>query len=72
MVTLHLTAQDDVSGVAGMMISNDPSFSGASWESFVTTKMQYLNSSNQAYKFYAKFQDYAGNESEVYSATYTP
>jgi hypothetical protein len=72
MLALHLTAQDDVSGVAGMLISDDPSFSGASWEPFVAQKTRYVTSLNQAITVYAKFQDYAGNVSQVYSATYTP
>jgi hypothetical protein len=72
MVVLHLSAQDDVSGVAGMLISDDPSFSGASWEPFVVTKIRYVPSLNNPITVYARFQDYAGNISQVYSATYTP
>ena len=71
-VTLHLSAQDDVSGVAGMMISDHPSFTGASWEPFVPKKIWYGSSMYQAITVYAKFQDYAGNVSETYSASYIP
>ncbi len=71
-VTLHLTAQDDVSGVAAMMISDHASFTGASWEPFVPQKIWYGSSIYQAITVYARFQDYAGNVSETYTASYIP
>jgi hypothetical protein len=70
-VNLLLTATDDVSGVGGMMISNDMAFSAANWEIFATHTIWQVPSTGTT-TFYVKFRDNAGNISTTYSATYTP
>jgi hypothetical protein len=62
-VTLYLQAQDDVSGVADMMISHLPSFGRATWEAYATTKAWYAPSGTTM--VYVKFRDNAGNVSHV-------
>lgn len=64
-VTLLLNATDDVSGVGGMMLSNHPGFSAAIWENYATTAMWTFDSNETVY---AKFRDYAGNVSRIYSS----
>src|SRR3989339_780654 len=67
--TLTLSASDALSGVTSMMISESSSFTGASWESYSTTKAYTLTSSDGTKTVYVKFKDAAGNESSVYSDT---
>jgi len=52
-----------------MMISNSPTFVGASWEVYTTSKAGWNLSSNTVgtYTVYAKFRDSALNESADYS-----
>jgi len=64
-VTLRLYAEDDVSGVAGMMISHLPNFPCAIWQPYITTKAWFAPPG--ASMVYVKFRDYAGNVSEVVS-----
>jgi len=66
--TLILPATDGVSGVGGMLISNNMDFSGANWEVYTSQKSWGLIGTT----VYVKFRDNAGNVSPVYSATYTP
>ena len=63
-MVLRLSAQDDVSGVADMMISNQASFSSAVWETYVTPKDWYVPQGATT-TVYVKFRDHAGNVSEV-------
>lgn len=65
-VTLRLSASDDVSGVGGMLVSNSPAFSGASWESLAASKSWNMESGG---KVYVAFKDNAGNASPVYAAS---
>ena len=59
---------NEVSGVADMMISNDPFFTGAVWEHIAYEKIWTLEETCFAgCRVYAKFRDVAGNESQVYS-----
>jgi hypothetical protein len=67
-VNLRLRAEDDVSGVGHMMISNTPNFVGSDWEPFTTTKPWYLPSGATVY---VRYRDNAGNISEVVTATAT-
>ena len=60
---LALTASDDVSGVAGMRLSAQPDFDGASWEPFVTSKTWDFSDSPNVY---VQFRDNAGNVSPTY------
>jgi len=68
--TLHLLAEDDVSGVAEMLISNHESFGCASWEPYVTTREWYVPEGTTTV-VYVKFRDNAGNVSEVVTDTVT-
>jgi len=67
-VTLGLSATDDVSGVGQMMISNQPNFSGAIWESYATSRVWTLGSNGIVY---IRYKDNAGNVSTTYSTTPT-
>src|SRR5206468_4073726 len=64
-VTLQLSASDDVSGVAGMRVSNQPNFDGASWQTYATSLAWNMGSSARVY---VQFRDYAGNVSQSYVA----
>jgi len=65
-VTLLLSADDDVSGVGYMLISNDPSFVGAAWEPYTSSKLWQVNETGTT-TVYVKYKDNAGNISGVYS-----
>ena len=65
-VTLKLSATDDVSGVGQMLISNQPDFAGAIWESYATSRAWALGSNTAVY---VRFRDNAGNVSVTYSAS---
>jgi hypothetical protein len=65
-VTLNLSATDDVSGVGTMMLSNRSDFVGASWQTFVTSVSWNLGSNNTVY---VRFKDNAGNVSQTYFAS---
>jgi len=64
-VTLQLSASDDVSGVAGMRVSNQPNVEAASWQTYVTSLAWNIGSSARVY---VQFRDYAGNISQTYVA----
>jgi len=66
-ITLHLEAEDDVSGVADMMISHLPNCHCGRWELYATTKEWYAPEG--ATMIYVKFRDNAGNISEVVTDT---
>lgn len=67
-VTLSLNSTDTGSGIEKMMISNNSSFSGSSWETYTTTKNWALSSGPTGQRrVYVKFSDRAGNESAVCS-----
>lgn len=61
--TLHLLAQDDLSGVGDMMISNDPAFQCAKWEPFYSSRSWYPPEGTSA--VYVLFRDNAGNISST-------
>jgi len=63
-VTLILSATDDVSGVGGMMLSNSTAFSGATWETYATTRQWTFDTGNTVY---VRYKDNAGNISVTYS-----
>ena len=58
-VTLNLSASDDVSGVAGVIISTRSDFTNAVWESIVSTRLLSVTADDTT--VYAKFKDNAGN-----------
>lgn len=66
LVTLTLRADDDVSGVADMMISDQNDFTNGNWQNFETSYAWSPGSSNTVY---VKFRDNAKNISETYSAS---
>ncbi|MBU0650298.1 hypothetical protein KKC59_00145 [bacterium] len=69
-VDLKISAQDTMSGVKDMMVSNLSDFSDVSWESYSTEKKQWQLSSFSGFKtVYVKFRDVSGNVSNVYSDT---
>lgn len=71
-VSLNLSASDNV-GVTSMMLSNSPTFSGAVWESYATTRANWtLDSSTLgAHTVYVRFRDLALNVSPDYSDSIT-
>lgn len=68
LATLNLDANDDVSGVESMRLSNQPNFAGAVWEPFST---RHAWDFAMGAMVYVQFRDNAGNISQTYSATYT-
>lgn len=72
-VTLTLSATDDSDSASQltMEISNDSGFSGASYETYATSKSWTLTSSDGSKTVYARFKDTAGNVSPTYSAAIT-
>jgi len=65
-VGLSLSVTDDVSGVDSMLLSNDVSFTGAQWQSYVRRLNWYVKDRGTT-TVYVKYRDRAGNESQVYS-----
>ncbi|KKP70169.1 hypothetical protein A2X44_00475 [candidate division CPR3 bacterium GWF2_35_18] len=68
-VILTLSAIDNPSGISQMILSENESFTGSSWESYDTSKTFTLSSNNGTKTVYAKYKDVAGNESTIYSDT---
>lgn len=68
---LHLliSAEDDLSGLNGMMISDNPDFSDAQWEPYEAHRELWAPD-NTHMTIYVKFRDRAGNESEIISPSY--
>jgi hypothetical protein len=62
--TLTLSANDDVSGVADMRLSNRGDFAGAQWEPFASSKSWNFDNANTVY---VQYRDHAGNVSQSYS-----
>lgn len=60
-VTLAISALDSTSGVYQMQVSEDPAFSGASWETYATSKAFTLAASDGTRTIYVRFVDNAGN-----------
>ncbi|PJA15529.1 hypothetical protein CO112_03570 [Candidatus Dojkabacteria bacterium CG_4_9_14_3_um_filter_150_Dojkabacteria_WS6_41_13] len=68
-LSLTLTSTDELSTVAEMMISEDAAFTGASYETYATSRTYELTSTGDGVKtIYVKFKDALGNESAAYSA----
>jgi len=68
-VTLNLVGTDTGAGVDQVMMSNDASFSGATWVTYATSLDWMLAAGDGTRTVYVKFRDRAGNESTVYSDT---
>jgi hypothetical protein len=69
-VTLTLSANDEVSGVAEMRFSND-NVTWTSWEPYFTTKTWVLKPGDGLKKVYVQFRDHAGLVSQTYYSTIT-
>ncbi|PIZ10944.1 hypothetical protein COY54_00935 [Candidatus Falkowbacteria bacterium CG_4_10_14_0_8_um_filter_41_36] len=69
--TLTLAATDTISSVTHMKLSESASFTGASWESYATSKSFTVSTGDGTKTVYAKFKDAAGNESTAYTDTIT-
>lgn len=67
-VTLYLTATDNGSGVAGMIVSNNPKFGDAQWESFKAVRPWFFFTGEGEKTIHVKYKDKEGNESQAYSA----
>lgn len=69
-VMLNLVGTDAGAGVGQVMMSNDASFSGATWVTYATSLDWTLAAGDGTKTVYVKFRDRAGNESTVtYSDT---
>jgi len=68
-VMLNLAGADVGTGVGQMMASNNSSFSGATWVSYVTLLDWTLTPGDGTKTVYVRFRDRAGNTSGVYSDT---
>ncbi len=66
-VALSLAADDITSGMDQMMIANNPSFTGAAWEAYSSTKIWALLAQDGYNTVYIKYKDKAGNISGAYS-----
>ena len=64
-----ITLEIDATSASNMMISENSDFSGASWESYATSKAFTLSTGDGTKTIYLKFNDNAGNESDSYSDT---
>lgn len=67
--TVWLGAEDNLSGVADMRLSTDPTFADAVWRPFAATSTWvYSQNDRSRSALYVQFRDYAGNASEVLNA----
>lgn len=70
-VTLTISAVDDVMEGLEMMVGNDASFTGASWEAYATSKAWTLIAGDGVKTVYIKFKDWKENISSSASDTIT-
>ena len=70
-VMLTLSATDATSDVYQMVICNNPTFIGCSWESYSTSKNWTLTTGDGTKTVYVKYIDNATNESITYNDTIT-
>jgi hypothetical protein len=66
-LTFNAWDPDNRSGVSQMMISNDPCFTGATWEPYKTAKSWTLTDGYGTKSVYVKYKDNAGNEGWAYT-----
>jgi len=69
--TVYLGAEDNLSGLEALRISEDPAFADAVWQPYTTT-LTWLTpiTDRPEVTLYVQYRDLAGNVSEVYSDTY--
>ena len=66
-VTLNLSAEDSISNIVEMMLSNDGVFDTETWEPHISLRKNWvLPAINGARKVYAKVKDEAGNISDAF------
>jgi hypothetical protein len=65
----YLPPADSATGVTEMLISNNPDFSGASWEAYTTSKPWTLGQTIGLASVYVRYRDTLNNESVTYVAT---
>lgn len=65
-VTLTLNAEDGLSGVERMVISNSSNFNKSTWEKYTKTRSWTLDEGDGVKSVYTKFKDEAGNISSIY------
>jgi PGF-pre-PGF domain-containing protein len=70
-VTLAITAADATSGLYQMLIGNDATFTGSSWETYSTSKSWTLTSGDGVKNVYLKVKDTAGLIADVVSDSIT-
>ena len=68
-VTLSLSALDSLSGISTMQISEDPAFTGASWDSYAASTAFTLAATDGTHTVYVRYRDAVGNTSSAYSDT---
>lgn len=67
LVTLSISAEDEVTDIAEMMLSNDGVFDSETWESYASLRRNWvLPAINGMRKVYARVRDEAGNISEAF------
>ncbi|MBE3137916.1 MAG: PGF-pre-PGF domain-containing protein [Thermoplasmata archaeon] len=70
-VTLAITAADATSGLYQMLIANDVTFTGSSWETYSTSKSWTLTSGDGVKTVYLKVKDNTGLIADVVSDSIT-
>jgi hypothetical protein len=65
----YLPPADSATEVTQMLISNNPDFSGADWETYATSMPWALRQRYGLASVYARYMDAVGNESDTYVAT---
>jgi Mg-chelatase subunit ChlD len=67
--SVGLPTNPQISGVTSMLIANEPTFAGATWEPYRSTRSWSLLPQDGRAAVFVKYRDGAGNESEVAIAT---
>ncbi len=70
-VPIDVTATNILTGATQMIVSEDPNFIGASWQTFADTAQFMLSNGDGKKTVYVKFRDAHGNVSGSYSNTIT-
>ena len=67
--SVGLPTNPQISGVTAMLIANEPTFAGATWEPYQSTRSWSITPQDGRAAVFVKYRDAAGNESEVAIAT---
>ena len=68
---IDIASDDSGSAIAEVMVSTDPNFEGASWQTHIPRVFIDTGAENGLKEVYVKVRDFAGRESEVLSDTIT-